>query len=115
MIHSIYGSNGLIVDNGQGQHTTYVGSGPSDLSPGSPGEIRLLSNTLYIWANGYWHPASSGSTSIHLTPEIVSILDWARHKMDREQYIEQLAEKYPSVKTAKEQLEIVISLVKDPE
>jgi hypothetical protein len=115
MIHSIYSANGLIVDNGQGQHTTYVGSGPSDLSSGSPGEIRLLSNTLYIWANGYWNPASSGSTSIRLTPEILSILDWASHKMHREQYIEKLAEKYPSVKTAKEQLEIVMALVKESE
>lgn len=111
MIHSIIGTNDVHVLNGTSG--PYISGNISDLGPGTIGELRLLGNTVYVWVNGYWTPASSASSTIELSPEIQSVLCWARIAMKREEELTKLVQEYPAVKSAKENLDIVIALTKD--
>lgn len=108
MIQSIIGTYGVNVINGSGNNIYVSG----DHSPGVNGELRMMGNNMYVWANNYWNLAC-GSATIELTPEVHNILDWGKRAMKREEEMDKLIAKYPSVKTAKEQLDIMVALTKD--
>lgn len=72
----------------------------------------------YIFVSKYQEQHGENAT-IGLSPEADIILEWAAKKMDQEQQIERLARTNPAVadaanalKTAEEQLRIVMALVK---
>jgi hypothetical protein len=56
-----------------------------------------------------------GSTfaNVELTPEAESLLDWARQKRQEEQSITEMMEKYPALKKARDNYELIWNLVKD--
>ena len=111
MIQSIIGTNDVHVLNSCSG--PYISGNISDLGPGTIGELRLMGNTTYVWVNGYWTPVFSVSSTIELSPEIQSVLCWARIAMKREEELDKLIQEYPAVKTAKETLDIVVALTKD--
>jgi len=110
MIQSIIGTSDVYVSNGSSG--VYIGGNISDLGPGTIGELRLMGNIVYVWVNGYWTPQSAPST-IELSPEVQSVLCWARTAMKREEELAKLVQEYPAVKSAKENLDIVVALTKD--
>lgn len=112
MIQGILGSNGVQVHNGQGGGM-YVYGDISQLGQGIPGDVRYLGNTLYVWTNECWNPISGGITNIELTQEVQTLLEWARRSMRRDQELEKLIAQYPSVKSAKEHLDVVVALTRD--
>lgn len=72
----------------------------------------------YIFVSKYQEQHGENAT-IGLSPEADIILEWAAKKMDQEQQIERLARTNPTVadalaavKTAEEQLQVVMALVK---
>ena len=113
MITGIFGSNGITVSNGSQTTIPYIQGDVHAISPGTAGEIRIINNSIHVWANGAWNHINSGLPTIGLTAEIQEVLDWARRAMRREEELEKLIEKYPSVKTAKEQLDVMVALTRD--
>jgi hypothetical protein len=112
MINSMVGGYGIAVYNG----VTVGMNVPGDFSqmkPGTPGELRVLGNMLYVWTNGAWNVASNGTTTVELTPEVQSLIDWARTAKRREEELATLIQKYPSVKSAKDNLDVVVALTRD--
>lgn len=118
MITGINGSSEIMVTGGNA-NLPYV-SPPSgmvsaqtvDGRPCYAGDVRYMNGGYQIFNNGYW-TSSSQHTKIELMPDVVEVLKWAKNKMNNEKEIEKLAEQYPAVKTAKEQLDLVLALVKD--
>jgi hypothetical protein len=51
-----------------------------------------------------------GYSSVGLTPEAETLLDWARQKRDEEYKLKSLMDKHPGLKEAYERLEIMKAL-----
>lgn len=106
MLSSIYGTNGIRVFNGTATTIPYVGGDVNSAGPGISGELRVIGNSLHVWMNGYWSPLHTNQPTIELSSDVLAILEWGRKAMIREQELEQLSEKYPSVRVAAENLKI---------
>ena len=72
-----------------------------------------------VCCSGNWVKWMGNTATVSLTPQAVSILDWAEKKMIEEQRIEELARSNPTVadaaealRAAEEQLRVVVALVK---
>jgi hypothetical protein len=72
-------------------------------------EVCDNNNSSY---NGGWMRIEN-TVQLNSDPQIQSVLEWAKKKMEEDKRIEQLVKKYPAVKDAKEKLEIIIKLVQD--
>lgn len=59
--------------------------------------------------NGYWNGIPNNVT-IQTSSEFENMYKWYQEKLREEERIKQLAEKYPSVKQAKEHLDILIRI-----
>jgi hypothetical protein len=80
-------------------------SGPH-ISPGAQGAgmIRWNSNMNQMEVNdgNIWMPLIQGSATVALTPEVESLLSWAREQQVRQQHREQLARDNPALHKAME-------------
>ena len=112
MIDGVIGGVGVHVNNG-GCGGTYVPGDFSQMGQGRIGELRMLGNSLYAWSNGAWNSISGGVATVELTPEVQSLIDWARTAKRREEELATLIQKYPSVKSAKDNLDVVVALTRD--
>ena len=81
----------------------------STSNPGS-GHVRYMTGKLEVYDGYNWIPIISGYQAIDLTPEAQNAIDWANEK--RQQEIEETAllEKYPSLKSAKGQYDMIRQL-----
>ena len=113
MITGIFGSTGITVSNGSQTTIPYIPGDAHSTAPGIPGELRIINNSMNVWANGVWNHINSGLPVIGLSAEVQEVLDWARRSMRREQELEKLVAEYPAVKSAKEQLDVVVALTRD--
>ena len=102
-----------------GKYITISGgnsSGPY-ISPGAAGAgmMRYNPNTSNIEVNdgNSWQIMSSSYTSVGLTPEAESLLDWARQKRIEEQQMQTMLEQFPALKKAKDNFDLIWNLVKD--
>jgi hypothetical protein len=62
-------------------------------------------NRLEVY-NGYNWQSIENATEINLSPYVIEILTWAREKMEREKKINEYAQKYPAVKSIKEEMDL---------
>lgn len=63
--------------------------------------------------DGYsWRIISNPNTTVGLSAEAEEAMEWAIKKMHEERQIQELAEKYPAIKDAKEKLDILLTLIK---
>ena len=76
------------------------------------GDLRLNYNTLEVYCGGCW-TAVDTSIDVQLTPESQEILKWARQKMKEEQRLDELCERYPALKTAKDKYEVIKAIVEN--
>lgn len=60
-----------------------------------------------------WYPLPGLVANIDLHTNMNVVLNWAMKKMDEEEKLKKLAEKYPALKQAKENYEIVKALVQN--
>jgi hypothetical protein len=103
-------------------------SGGSPITPYFPpggqsaGMVRYNTNANYmeVYDGQNWQQLSAGYTSMGLSPEAESLLDWARKKRDEENQLESLAKDHPAInialdnlKKAKIQLDATIILSKE--
>lgn len=113
MISGIYGQNGILITGGGQNPPQYVHNDTHNAGPGIPGELRVIGSTMHMWNNGCWGPLHNSMATIELSSEVQSVIEWARKAMKREKELDQLVQEYPAVKSAKENLDIVVALTKD--
>lgn len=86
------------------------------LLPAQSGQVRWNGNIKQFEVcdnqSGNWYKIDN-TIELSSDPQYHQVLEWAKKKMDEEQRIQKLADKYVAVKNAKEQLEIVMKLVQD--
>jgi hypothetical protein len=70
-------------------------------------------NCIEVNDGNSWKPLGASFASVGLTAETETLLDWAREKRTEEHRLQEMMEKYPALKKAKDNFEIVLNLVKD--
>lgn len=85
------------------------------ISPGSAnaGQLRynVNNNNLEVWDGVTWKEISNNYTSVGLTTEAESLLDWARTKRDEDLKFKALMESHPGIQDLKEKLDVMVALV----
>ena len=120
MIQHLYGMNGIIVDGSYSAwpNVSEYNSTPSTDANGRQcynGDIKFINGGFYIFNGGSWQYAPTSAPSISLSDEYEAAMKWAVKKMREEQELERLMEKHLSLKSAREQFDVVYALVKDHE
>lgn len=110
MISGITSNSRYITISDGGSNNPYI-------SPGAVGAgmMRWNPNMNCIEVNdgNSWKTISSNYASVGLTGETEMLLDWAREKRMEEQRLQEMMEKYPALKKAKDNFDILLNLVKD--
>lgn len=119
MIKSISSNSPYIMVSGGSPGSTYIGNYGN--GPGI-GNMRYNPNSqnIEVFDGSTWVILSSQHSSISLSGEAVSLLEWARRKRDEEFERERLAEINPAIKDLitqikdkEEQIKIVQALIKE--
>ena len=118
MIKSLYSNGPFLNVSGGIPANTYIGHGSG---PGL-GNMRYnpSSQNIEVFDGNLWVIMQANSAHISLTPDAVSLLEWARQKRDQELELERLAETSPvikdlitQIKDKEEQIKIVQTLIKE--
>lgn len=94
MIKGITGSSSVIV-NGGSFSMPYINS-----SMPSAGMVRYKDNNLEVYDGNSWLTMYGGHVNIDLSPDVQSVINWAKTKMAEEACIRDLAAKHPTVADA---------------
>jgi hypothetical protein len=109
-IQNVFGGPGIVsyfTSNG----TNYF---PNDSIPNDGALRTYAGNIQYYNALTHCWTSMQGSTvNIDLAADHQVILDWARDKMTEDMRIKDLAEKYPALKKAQENFDVVKALVEN--
>ena len=108
MIKNINCSSPYLAVTG-GTSAPYVGNNGS-----GAGMVRFnaTNQSLDVFDGSMWMPFSNNYVTLEMSLHGNDIMQWAAKKMEEEKRILALAEQYPAVKDAKEQLDIILALVK---
>lgn len=105
-----------IVPNGK-YVTVSGGTSNPYISPGAVGAgmVRWNSNMncMEVSDGNSWKLLTAGSASIGLSGEAEMLLDWAREKRAEEQQMQEMMDKYPALKKARDNYDLIWNLVKD--
>ena len=101
-----------------GRYVTVSGGTPNPyISPGAVGAGMVRwnpnMNCMEVSDGNSWKTLSAGQVSVGLTGEAESLLDWARQKRDEEQQMQAMMDKYPALKKARDNYDLIWNLVKD--
>jgi hypothetical protein len=115
MISSITGIGGVKTVGGWHSKPYFTNNDMNNNKTPVEGDVRFNGTTgkLECWVNNYWQPVSSGDVTVELTPDVQQVLNWAKDKMSQEQHIKELAEQHPSIASAVNQLDTLVSLLQD--
>lgn len=70
------------------------------------GVLRINSGRVEVFIGSSWITLSSGTTTVGLSLEVESLLDWVRKKkQEEEEELASLAKKYPIVQSLMEKVE----------
>jgi hypothetical protein len=100
-----------------GRYITVSGGMSSDpyISPGAMGAgmVRYNSNMNCMEVNdgNSWKQLGMNYANLELTPDAQAILDWAKKKMEEERQLDELCEKYPGLRKARDNYETFLALV----
>lgn len=62
---------------------------------------------------GDWFPLPGSEVNLEIAPHIKVVLDWAYYKMEEERKLGALVAKYPALKQAKENYDIIKAMVQN--
>lgn len=96
MIKGVMGGQGITVSNSYNSFP-YVPSNPSNPIQGM---VRLHNQDLQVFDGSSWLTLGGAFPSVELSPEVQSVLNWARAKMVEESRVRELAKKHPTVQAA---------------
>mgnify|MGYP003335317385 CR=1 FL=1 len=103
MIGNIYSSSPSVIISGS-TGSTYVNGYAGAQGVGNM-RYNTTSQKTEVFDGTTWITLNTGSMSIGLSPDVESLLDWARRKRSEEFKMQSMAEKHPAVKKAMEALE----------
>ena len=116
MIKGITSNSGLVVSGG---HATYPYVPQNSNNP-IQGMLRLSGQDMQVFDGSSWITMGGSYANIELTPEIQSLLQWARDKRQEELERKILAQSHPAVanaieavEKAEKQLDLVVKLSKE--
>jgi hypothetical protein len=118
MIKSIHSSSPFLTVSGGNPGSTYIGN----FNGTGVGNMRYNPNSqnIEVYDGSTWVILSAHHSNINLTPEAVSLLEWARKKRDEELELERLAETnsiikdlVTQIKEKEEQVRVVQTLIKE--
>lgn len=103
----IYGHSGVTITNSPG----YI---PYTALPVSatPGSVWCNQEGFHVYTGSSWTKVDE-SVSVSLEPRILTIVGWAEKKMREEHQESEMLKKYPALKSAKENYDLIKNLVKD--
>lgn len=114
MIKAVHGSDSIFVTESN-YSLPYV-----DQTKPSAGMLRYKDYNIEVYDGSSWLSATAATPHIDLSPEIKTVLAWARRAMQEEQELEKLAKEHPAVnaaletvRKAQQQLKTTIILSKD--
>ena len=112
MRNHITGSNNVIVSSINPGSVYFPVNADPDTST-ITGSVRYNPNrnALEVWNGSSWMVIADTHTTVDLSPEIENILRWARKKMTEEYKLEHLMSKYPALRNAHDQFQLVKHLV----
>ena len=122
MIKSIHSDSPFLTVSGGNPGSTYIGNYSTN-APGV-GNMRYNPNNqnIEVFDGSTWIILSAHHAYVSLTPDAVSLLEWARKKRDEELELARLSESSPvikdlitQVKEKQEQIKIVQTLIKEEE
>jgi hypothetical protein len=110
MIKSLSSGYGITVTNNSSSYPYISNAG----NPGA-GMVRYNGSNQNLEVNdgNNWLTITGSWPSIELNSEVQSLLEWAKIKRDEDLELKSLAEKYPAVKDVKEQLDVLVALVRN--
>jgi hypothetical protein len=118
MIKSIHSSSPFLTVSGGNPGSTYIGN----FNGTGVGNMRYNPNSqnIEVYDGSTWVILSAHHSTINLTPEAVSLLEWARKKRDEELELERLAETNSTIKDLvtqikekEQQIRVVQTLIKE--
>jgi hypothetical protein len=109
MIKGIMGGKSVVVSSGN-TSVPYVGQNPSNPMQGM---VRVNGSDMQVFDGGGWINVGSSYATVELTPEVESLLDWARQKKAEDAKLREMLDKVPALKKAQENLDLIWNLVKD--
>ena len=114
MIKGINASSPYIDVQGGNPGSIYVNL--SSVNPG-PGTIRFNGQDMEVFDGGMWQKVMHSYASVGLNQEAITILNWARDKMNADARLEELAKTSPTIadalatyKEAEDRLNVVLTL-----
>jgi hypothetical protein len=114
MIKSITGSKYVTVLGNSGSYP-YINNSSNPMQ----GAMRIQNNDIQVFDGNNWIGIGGAYSTISLSPEAETILDWAKKKMAEEAEDTELRKKFPAlnnalneVETAKKQAMFIRELVK---
>lgn len=111
MIKGIAGGNSVVVSGGSVSYP-YV---PMNSNNPIQGMVRVNGQDMQVFDGSSWITMGSSYASVELTPEVQSIIEWARKKKAEEQRLDELCEKYPGLRKARDNYEVFLKLVQSEE
>jgi hypothetical protein len=111
MIKSVTQS-GRYTQVSNGNASTYV-NGYSGAQGIGNMRFNTTSQSIEVFDGNNWITLNMSYATVGLTGEAESLLDWARQKKDEELRLQEMIKKYPGLKKAKENFDLVLNIVKD--
>jgi hypothetical protein len=117
MIKDVISSGPFVNVLGGGNFAPYI-----NMSNASAGMVRWNGTTssFEIYDGSIWQVMSTSVASVSLNNDAISVITWAKQKMDDEAMLEKLAKEHPAInfalenlKKAKTQLDAIIILSKE--
>lgn len=102
MIKSITSGNGIQINGGNYSNWPTFYNTPQSTGNTAIGQVRYngSSQNLEVYDGNSWLIMTSAYPTIELSPDVQSVLNWARMKMAEEHRIKELAAKHPTVADA---------------
>jgi len=98
------GSNGIVVSGGNTSvpyvNSTSYGNNNNPMQ----GMMRVSGTDMQVFDGSSWLNMSASYATVELTPEIQTLLDWARKKKVEEEILISLPSDNPAVKLARENI-----------
>lgn len=107
MIKGVAGGISVVVSGGSSSYP-YI---PMNASNPICGMIRINGQDMQVFDGSNWQIVSSSYAQVDLTPEVQSIIDWARKKKQEEEKLDELCKKYPGLSKARNNFETFKRLV----
>lgn len=109
MIKGLTGSGSVVVMGGN-TSVPYVGQNSNNPMQGM---LRINGTDMQVFDGSSWTNLATSYATVGLNDEVESLIQWARQKKADEAKMKDMLDKYPALKKAQDNLDLIWNLVKD--